>query len=561
MKALTRSLFTGALLAMAWPTYGLPFLIFFAFVPLLVMEYRMRCGYYVDESVVGLTTRKLEDKLQDADAEESIITHDGHKNTGLKVFGLSYLAFLIWNAAATHWLINSTVFGGLFAIFVNSLLMAVVFQLYHQVAKRQNLRVAIVFFVSVWMAFEKMHLHWEFSWPWLNLGHVFAEFPDFIQWYEITGAFGGSLWILIINVAVFLGWIQFKKTTLASTRKLAFVFFGILAPILLSALLRSTWSREGNSVGEISVQILQPNIDPYTAKYNRNNADVLRDLQILTNGKNSDLIIAPETVLADNTRLKQFDQPSNRVATMLRNWRRQQGADILIGSSFVDFIRDESLITAQSNVYDEGVWYNTFNSALWVTDSDSIQRYDKSKLVVGIENFPYVSVLKPILGDIMIDLGGTVAMKTTQENRDVFTSTQQAYSIAPIICYESVYGDYVTEYVQNGAQALGIITNDGWWGDSQGHKQHLSLAQLRAIETRRQVVRSANTGISAIISSTGYVTDQLEYGTKGNLQGTIKLYDAQTVYVRYGDYLARIAIYLAIAIFLFAFFKPVRKRK
>ncbi|GAL75003.1 apolipoprotein N-acyltransferase [Nonlabens ulvanivorans] len=84
-------------------------------------------------------------------------------------------------------------------------------------------------------------------------------------------------------------------------------------------------------------------------------------------------------------------------------------------------------------------------------------------MVVGIENFPYKSILKPILGDAMIDLGGTVATKTTQEERSVFTSLNET-KVASIICYESVYGEYVTGYINNGAQFLAIITNDAWWG-------------------------------------------------------------------------------------------------
>src|SRR5690606_10565294 len=101
-----------------------------------------------------------------------------------------------------------------------------------------------------------------------------------------------------------------------------------------------------------------------------------------------------------------------------------------------------------------------------INASDSIQMYHKSKLVVGVENFPYQSFLKPILGDIMIDLGGTVAMKTTQPERNVF-QLKNGYKVAPIICYESVYGEYVTDYVKNGAEFLAIITNDAWWGNTQ----------------------------------------------------------------------------------------------
>ena len=154
----------------------------------------------------------------------------------------------------------------------------------------------------------------------------------------------------------------------------------------------------------------------------------------------------------------------------------------------------------------------------------SPQLYHKSKLVVGVENFPYKNILQPILGDAMIDLGGTVATKTTQNDRAVF-ETSQGSKVAPIICYESVYGDYVSDYVKNGAQFLAIITNDAWWGNTQGHQQHLSIARLRAIESRRWVARSANTGISAVIAPNGTIMERLEYEKQGVLKARVGLSD------------------------------------
>src|SRR5690606_6573065 len=139
-----------------------------------------------------------------------------------------------------------------------------------------------------------------------------------------------------------------------------------------------------------------------------------------------------------------------------------------------------------------------------------------------------VWIIKPLLGDIMLDLGGTVAMKTTQENREVFFTHDKKYAAAPIICYESVYGEFVTGYVRNGANFLAIITNDAWWDETQGHKQHLSLARLRAIETRRSIARSANTGISTFINHKGEMQETLAYNTEGALKATINTNDQIT---------------------------------
>ncbi len=155
----------------------------------------------------------------------------------------------------------------------------------------------------------------------------------------------------------------------------------------------------------------------------------------------------------------------------------------------------------------------------------------------------------------MLDLGGTVAMKTTQENRGVFWSADKRFKTGPIICYESVYGEFVTGYVRNDANFLSIITNDAWWGETQGHKQHLSLARLRAIETRRGVARSANTGISAFINQKGEIISSLAYNSKGALAGSLFLNEKYTFYVQYGDFIYRIALFVLIGVLLIAFTK------
>ena len=171
LNHLVLSLSTGILLGLSWPTQGLTLLIFGALVPLL----------YVEESI-----RK-----------------DTGKRKGLRLFCFSYLSFLTWNLITTWWLFNSTLFGMLFANLCNSLFYALIFLLFYWAKGRLPLRSAHIFLVSLWLAFEKLHLIWDFSWTWLNLGNVFSEQIYWIQWYEYTGTFGGSLWVLSLNLWFF----------------------------------------------------------------------------------------------------------------------------------------------------------------------------------------------------------------------------------------------------------------------------------------------------------------------------------------------------------------------
>ncbi len=187
--------------------------------------------------------------------------------------------------------------------------------------------------------------------------------------------------------------------------------------------------------------------------------------------------------------------------------------------------------------------------------------YHKGKLVPGVEIFPYMSVLKPILGNAMIDLGGSVTSLGVSEKREVFSNKFNKGKLAPIICYESIYGEFVTEYVKNGANFLAIVTNDSWWGVTQGHKQLLSYAKLRAIETRREIARAANSGISAHINAKGEVEEDTLYGDQTTLFAKIKLYDQETFYVKYGDLWTRISIYILGFLFFYTLIKQIQNRK
>lgn len=519
IKNLGLSILSGLLLAVAWPTYGFSILIFVAFIPLLIMEHSVR---------------------------------KNDKHTKRKVFVFSYISFFIWNIITTWWIWYSTELGMIFAILVNSLLMTIVFMVYHFVAKRLSEKMALIFLVAVWISFEKFHLTWEVSWPWLNLGNVFSEQITWVQWYAYTGSFGGTLWVWLVNIILFLGVKEYAvhKNRKQLAKNTAFAVLVFTLPTLLSFFMYVNHQEKGEA---ISVVVLQPNIDPYEEKYQLSNEKIAEKLIVLTEQQIDDnvrFVITPETVFADNIRLNAL-QESYPLLMLKRLTVTYPKLNMVSGVAMIETFSDESRKTSQSNYWKSGIWYNDYNSAFLLNKSSDLELYHKSKLVVGVENFPYQNVLKPIFGETLIDLGGTVALKTTQENRSVFVGIDGIGKAAPIICYESIYGEFVTGYVRNGANFLAILTNDAWWRDTQGHKQLLSYARLRAVETRRSVARSANTGISAFINQRGDVLKTLAYNTQGSLKADIQLNEELTFYVKYGDYIARISYFLTLFIFLF----------
>lgn len=518
------AILSGLLLAVSWPTYGFPICLFVAFVPLLLAEKKLR-------------------------------TKGG--KTHLKILVHGYLAFVIWNALTTWWLYYASGFGMLFAVLVNSLLMSLLFWAYHWAARRTSTRMSLLFWVCLWLSFEKFHLIWEFSWPWLNLGHGFAAYPKWIQWYEYTGSFGGSLWVLVVNA-----WL-FDQLFGAESKKGNSVIWGrwalmVAIPILISMFIYTSYQIKGTPK---EVILLQPNVDPYTEKYETPNfliaKGLLQQAEALRTPQ-TEFVIAPETVLAQNEPYEAFYASPARY--LMQNYVAQHPKiQLLWGIDTYEFIQDSSAVTPASNQFRPGLWVNFYNAALLVNQKPEIQKYYKSKLVVGIENLPYKSILEPLLGNIMLDLGGTISTKTTQKDRTPLTASDGT-RVASIICYESVYGDYVSEFVKNGADFLAVITNDAWWNETQGHKQHLTFSVLRAIENRRDVARSANTGISAFINQRGDITSATRYGEKAALRGVVHLNSKMTFYTFCGDIIAYLAFFFTVLLALYLRFSKKKKK-
>ncbi len=177
------SILSGFLLGLSWPTDGFPLILFFGFIPLLLVEH-------------------------------SIAENEKLKKKGVKIFLFAYTSFVIWNLLAVGWLYNLQPAFPAFpiAIAFNSLFMAIVFWLFYYFKTVLGSDYGYIFLPLIWITFEKVHLNWSLSFPWLNLGNGFAEYHTWIQWYEYTGVSGGTLWIWIVNLGLFFAIKQYFKT-------------------------------------------------------------------------------------------------------------------------------------------------------------------------------------------------------------------------------------------------------------------------------------------------------------------------------------------------------------
>lgn len=496
------SLLTPLLLFLAWPTYGWSPLVFVSLVPLLL-------------SIEYASNQKP-----------------------IRAFWLAYLNFALFNLLNGYWIGNAHWSGSVAVIVINGAELALAFLGYAMIKKRVDEKRAMIGLATLWITVESIHKYWEVSWPWLYLGNTFSEDPEWVQWYEYTGAFGGSLWVVIINV-----WLFFVIKKLMAERDmykyfwrmLAFVFVGILIPISISYGIYYQWSPSEET---IDVVVVQPNVDAYEEKFAMSPDQAAKNFMNLANEKlddDVDLLIGPETMLP-----RSINENGLRFNSSIKLLQEYKDAypklSLLIGATTYETYNTNHAPTLSSRPFDDGSgYYDMYNTAVYFPQRDNLQLYHKSKLVVGVEKMPFMSVLKPLLGEVAIDLGGTAGSLGVQEYREVFPVDQGKYQLGSAICYESVYGEFYGGFVRKGANLMTIITNDDWWGNTPGHQQHFSYARLRAIETRRAIARSANTGISGFINSRGDVEQRLGYKEKGSLRGKVEVRSDLTFYTQYGD--------------------------
>jgi apolipoprotein N-acyltransferase len=458
-------------------------------------------------------------------------------------FLFASLAFVVWNTMASWWIWNATPVGCVATIIINTTLMSFTFWLSHITGRKLGRRLGRVAFVIYWLGYEYFSLNTDLSWPWLNLGNGLANSIRFIQWYEYTGVLGGSLWILLVNQTLFdlIRHVVYKG--LIPVKSTIGCFLLILVPSCISLARYQTLSRENEPVN-YGILLVQPNFDPYLDdKGNLERAKVVIHLASPLLDSSTCLLVTPETtfrqVYGDNLNQSAFFRQLEQFLSDHRTLTIVSGVEYL-----------EKKTSSENGGKTAGTLrYRKFDSAISLGQKGEMKVYHKSKLVPGVEKIPYPRTLG-FLGRWMVALGGISESLGTQSERSVFTA-DSAIVAGPIICYESAYGEHVTGFVKKGANLLLVMTNDGWWGNTPGYRQHLALSRLRAIETRRTIVRAANTGISCFISQTGVITEATPYWTATALRKNVTLHNDITLYTRLGDYIGRIASFFSLILLLY----------
>ena len=468
------------------------------------------------------------------------------KNQFLNILIHSFLCFLIYNFGTTWWIWNSTEIGSIMAFVFNSIIMCSVFILHYLISKKSNAAFFKFGIIPFWIAYEFLHHRWELSWPWLSFGNIFSNTTDWIQWYEYTGILAGTFWILFVNVLITHSIIEngFRNFFQIRNKQFWMVIGLIITPILLSYIILNSYSPASNE--KYRIVVVQPNIDPYNEKFSKDYTPVEQLKKFFSliepyKTDSIDLVLGPETMLSSEIweeRIEQFPV----IKYLNQQKRTWKNTEFLVGASTSNLFESKNS-SASKKLPKNGGYIESYNTSLFFSNELNKELIHKSKLVLGVEKIPFSSWL-PFLENFALENGGSSGSLGTESEPKIIQT--KSPKIAPVICYESIYGEFIGEQVKKGANVICILTNDAWWGDSPGYKQHFSFAKLRAIENRRWVARSANTGTSGFISPTGKVMSASNYWVTDVLVQDVDLNNDVTFYAKHGDYLGRASLVISL---------------
>ena len=526
-KLLLLSVLSGILLSIPWISGSNSWTLFFSFVPLLMVENQIVAQKQSQGSIV--------------------------------LFLSAWVAFLVWNVLSTWWIAYVSLGGMVLIALLNSFLMACVWWLMHGVRRKWSPLTGYFSLIVFWITFEYLHFHWAIQWPWLTLGNGFSNSVKLIQWYEYTGVLGGSLWVLLVNGLLFSIYKTFTQKAYHQSIQLAgLILLLIILPVSWSVYRYLTYNESGKTV---EVVLLQPNIDPYSEKFSgvsqqEQTRRLISLAQTMVNDSTS-YVLAPETALAPMWEGDSLRQNSDLVAiySFIRNYPSLR---FVAGAITQRKLEHGEPISYTSRQDADGKYFDVFNSAVLLDHSSRLHIGHKNILVSGVEKMPFQKYFS-FLGKYAISIGGISGSLSAGHDPFVLKAASGAKP-GLAICFESAFGAYIGDVVKSGANVIFIITNDGWWKESPGLTQHFAFSRLRAVETRRSIARSANTGISGFINQRGDVLNKTEVNINTAIRSPVHLNQVFTFYVTYGDLLGRISSLLSGLILIYFLMSFLRSR-
>jgi len=468
---------------LAWPLVGLTPFIFLALAPLVIVARNREIKY------------------------------------NYKMF-IIWLSFIISNIAISFWITKLSVVGAIVYWVVSATLQTLPFLFL--LSKTSS----YIAFISFWILLEGLQLHSEFSFPLFILGNALSGLPALIQWYQITGVLGGSLWVLLVNllVAEAIG-LGLRKAALA------------IVPVLLLPIVSNFIFSTKKSYKNLNVLIGHINVNCYTEKFAQTSDELLAKYVKITKTKltnNTDLILWPETAVTDFGWLEDIPTKNRTLNSLIDSLKIYPNTTLITGG----ILYEKAPFNAPSSSYSEEMGYSfyTYNSAIGLDfENQNISIRHKEKLVPVEEYQPYPFLTK-YLSFIYSSLSGLKFNKKILGN-SMFEIKQSR--ILPLICFEILYGDFVNKKSLK-ANGIVLLMNEGWYDNLWASGQFLAITKIRAIEQQKNIAIASNRGNSGFVHPDGTFETTNRHKAEA-ITGLLGLNKTRTFYAQFGDFIIRFA--------------------
>lgn len=480
---------------------------------------------------------------------------------GRRWFGLLYLFAWAWHGAANWWVMSwqretdpYLMVAGAVLWLVHPLFLMPALAVYAVLRKRNmTLPTALVVMAALMVGVEWLHSLGDLSYPWLALGYTQLRSSALAQIADLTGVWGVSLIVVALNAVVY-GWMRQTMsrhaahvTPVRGALQLGGWMLAVIAPPLLYGVFRLIeYSPHDSKPSRIAV--VQPNINPWRKWAYADVQPMLEQHIALQDSVRRttplDLVLWSETALPINL----LDATGAPLLQQIQRWCDSTGTAILTG--FADIERYRPL--------------RAYNAAVLIApNAVDFPLHRKSRLTPFGEYMPFSDALPELARLLQWGVGiSSWAKGPGATVLPLCRGGDTVLRLGVMICIESIYPAYCADYVRRGADVLAVITNDAWYDGTPGPDQHFAIAQMRAIETRRPVVRCTNSGISGFISPLGTVLARAPAQKALALVGTVSPQQEKTFYVQAGDWLPVGLLFIAGGMIIVWMLRPtVRGRR
>ncbi|MBI5021053.1 MAG: apolipoprotein N-acyltransferase [Ignavibacteriales bacterium] len=487
-----------------------------------------------------------------------------NSKTFRETFFFSFIAFFIFSIITLYWVgafhIHKDIYlliTGVALLIVCPLWFSILISLHYFIKKQFGRNISLITFPFIWVGWEYILTRLEIGFPWLSLGHTQSYDLAAVQFASFTGVYGVSFWIISINIIsfYFLSKILNKEWLWFSLKSLLFILMILIIYFIPKfygyTILKNNSEVYDGKYEKIKIGVIQPNINSYEKWFGDldKQINILQHLSNQAASENVDLILWPETAVP-----KYLLFPANYdIYNRIKNQVDSININLFTGVTDWTLYKDISMAPRSSKYTEGGQRYDVFNSAVLLEPhNEVIQKYDKMLLVPFAERIPWAEELSFLnLDFIRWNFGTSGYGKGVDTTVFVFCPKNMAdVKFSVMICFESVFPEFVSRFVQKGSQFLVVLTNDNWWGRTSGPYQHLQFDIFRAIENRRWLVRCNNGGISSFIDPFGRMISFTDIGEATILVNSVELRNEITYFTAHGDMLGRGCWY--IFLFLFA---------